>query len=150
MAKGYLKYLMLKTISDGDVTGYQLIKHVENLTGSKPSTGSVYPQLKSMERDGWVNGREVDGKTFYSITKTGREVIEHMDSVKDDFMIKIHQSVSIANEVFDEVGHFVHVEQMELLGPLMVDIGQLLYDGVDPKMIGQVIEKAREELARLK
>ena len=150
MAKGYLKYLMLKTISDGEVTGYQIIKLVEKLTGSKPSTGSVYPQLKSMENDGWVNGREVDGKTFYSITRTGKEVIEHMDSVKTDFIDKIHQSISMANEVFDEVGHFVHVEQMELLGPLMVDIGQLLYDGIDPRRIGKVIEMAREELARLK
>ena len=68
MAKGYLKFMMLKIISDGDATGYQIIKRVEGSVGSKPSTGSVYPLLKTMERDGWIEGvPSEDGHRSYSL-----------------------------------------------------------------------------------
>ena len=56
MATGLLKMLMLHIIKGGEVSGYDLIKKVEAITGEKPSTGSIYPSLKKMEREGWVLG----------------------------------------------------------------------------------------------
>ncbi len=56
MLKGLLKMSMLKIISENKTTGYEIIKKVTDLTGEKPSTGSIYPLLKSMETKGWITG----------------------------------------------------------------------------------------------
>ena len=65
MAKGLLKYFMLKLISERKHTGYELIKEIEKHSGNKPSTGTVYPLLKSMQSEGWIKGIDRDDKTYY-------------------------------------------------------------------------------------
>ena len=73
MLKGLLKMSMLKIISENKATGYEIIKKVNELAGEKPSTGSVYPILKSMSKKGWIIGRTINGKTFYEITDSGQK-----------------------------------------------------------------------------
>ena len=97
MAKGVLKYFMLKIISEGKTTGYEIIKKIEEHSGRKHSTGSVYQLLKSMQNEGWIKGIEKDGKTYYEITKSGKNKTKEYDKIKNDYIIKIHESISIAN-----------------------------------------------------
>jgi len=74
MLKGLLRMSMLKIISENMATGYQIIKRVKELTGEKPSSGSVYPILKSMQNKGWINGRTQNGKTVYEITEVAKKL----------------------------------------------------------------------------
>ena len=83
MLKGLLKMSMLKIISENKATGYEIIKKVNELTGEKPSTGSIYPLLKSMENKGWITGTTANGKTTYEITTSGKAVVQAHGSMKD-------------------------------------------------------------------
>ena len=150
MAKGYLKFMMLKIISEGDVTGYQIIKRVDQTVGSKPSTGSVYPLLKTMERDGWIEGSTDDGKTVYKVTADGKAQLETHQDHKMDHIMKIHQAITLANETFEGSGQLVFMEQMELLHPMMEEIMDAKHRGVTDEEVGQVLDRARAEISNLK
>jgi formylmethanofuran dehydrogenase subunit E len=102
MATGILKMLMLHIMKESEVSGYDIMKKVETLTGEKPSTGSVYPLLKKMEREGWISGRTEDGKTFYRLTEVGREHVAQIKEAKYGFIKNIYQSIALANETFDD------------------------------------------------
>jgi len=150
MAKGLLKYFMLKLISERKHSGYELIKKIEKHSGSKPSTGTVYPLLKSMQNKGWIKGFEKDEKTFYEITKLGKEKLNEYDTIKKDYITKMHESVSIINETFHQEGHVMYIEQMELLHPLIDEIIQLQNEGIDQERIDNVILHAIEQLKKMR
>ena len=149
MAKGYLKFMMLKIISDGDVTGYQIIKRVEETVGSKPSTGSVYPLLKTMEKDGWIKGSSEDGKTIYKVTEAGRAQLDAHRDHKMDHMMRLHQSITMATETFDEPGRLVLMEQIEIVHPLLEEIMDAKHRGVSEDDIHEVLERSRKDISEL-
>ena len=149
MAKGLLKLWMLRAISEGEVSGYQIMKRVDKLTGKKPSTGSVYPLLKSMQNEGWIIGKKTDNKTIYQITDSGREVVNRHDKMKDYYSQKIHESICLAHETFDDL-HLAFYNNRNLLGPLIQEVSILLSKGIEPDEINKIISNTREELKKLK
>jgi len=141
---------MLKLISERKHTGYELIKEIEKHSGNKPSTGTVYPLLKSMQSEGWIKGIDRDDKTYYEITKTGKEKLNEYNTIKKDYITKMHESVSIINETFHQEGHVMYIEQMELLHPLIDEIIQLQNEGIDQERIDNVILHAIEQLKKIR
>ena len=150
MAKGLLKYFMLKLISERKHSGYELIKEIEKHSGSKPSTGTVYPLLKSMQSEGWIKGIDQDDKTYYEITKSGKEKLNEYNTIKKDYITKMHESVSILNETFHQEGHLMYIEQMELVHPLIEEIIQLQNKGIEQKRINKVILHAIKQLKQMR
>jgi len=150
MAKGLLKYFMLKLISEQRHSGYELIKEIEKHSGSKPSTGTVYPLLKSMQSDGWIKGIDQDDKTYYEITKPGKEKLNEYNTIKKDYITKMHESVSIINETFHQEGHLMYIEQMKLVHPLIEEIIQLMNKGIEQERIEKVILHAIEQLKKMR
>ena len=148
MKKGFVKVMMLYIISRGEITGYGLIKEIEGITGSKPSTGTIYPLLKSMAADGWISGESRDGKTYYQIMKGGKEKLNEIRAIKGEFMKKIFASLSIANEMFDYEKE-EDMSAMGIVGPLIGDVMRLRRSGVEAESIQAVISKARENLREL-
>ena len=140
---------MLKIISERKHTGYELIKKIEQHSGNKPSTGTVYPLLKSMQNEGWIKGLEQDDKTYYDITKSGIETLKEYDTIKQDYITKMHESVSIINETFHQEGHLMVIDQMELIHPLVQEILQVQRKGMEPDKIDKIILHAIEQLKRL-
>ena len=140
---------MLKIISERKHTGYELIKKIEQHSGNKPSTGTVYPLLKSMQNEGWIKGLEQDDKTYYEITKSGIETLKEYDTIKQDYITKMHESVSIINETFHQEGHLMVIDQMELIHPLVQEILQVQRKGIEPDKINKIILHAIEQLKRL-
>ena len=149
MAKGLLNLWMLKILSEGEVTGYDIIKKVGELTGKKPSTGSVYPLLRSMENKGWITGKKVGSKIVYEITDSGREVVKSHGDLKDYYSEKIHESICLAHETFDDL-HIVFANNRNLLAPLTQEISILLSEGAELDEINRIILNAREELKKLR
>jgi formylmethanofuran dehydrogenase subunit E len=149
MAKGLLNLWMLKILSEGEVSCYDIIKKVSKLTGKKPSTGSVYPLLKSMEDKGWITGKKVGNKTKYKITGSGREVVKSHGDLKDYYSKKIHESICLAHETFDDL-HLASFNNGNLLAPLTQEISSLLSEGVELAEINKIIQNARAELKKLK
>lgn len=149
MAKGLLNLWMLKIISEGEVSGYDIIKQVGELTGRKPSTGSVYPLLKSMENKGWISGEKNGKKKTYEITDTGREVVKSHKGLSEHYSEKIHESIRLAHETFDDL-HIAFYNNTSLLAPLSQEISLLLSEGVELDEINEIIQKAIWELKKLK
>ena len=145
--------MLLKEISMNESTGYQLIKKVADITGSKPSTGSIYPILKRMEKDGWISGRKKAGKTVYKITKSGLEQIKGFDEIKMDQIVKIQQSIVMANETFEDTGSLTvlsNSEIFDILEPLIVEVSKTSKRGVGSERILKVINKATIDLRKIK
>jgi formylmethanofuran dehydrogenase subunit E len=164
MASGLLKMLMLHIMIEGEASGYDIIKKVESITGKKPSTGSIYPLLKKMKTEGWIRGRIEDGKTYYSLTEIGEEHVAQIKEVKHEFIKKIHQSIALASETFEDNeiqalmkdmhefhrgAHSQDIGEMEILGPLICEVALLLKKGVDRGKIESILLKAEDELKKL-
>ncbi|OPY54563.1 MAG: Transcriptional regulator PadR-like family protein [Methanosaeta sp. PtaU1.Bin112] len=156
--------IMLHIMKDGEASGYDIIKKVEAISGKKPSTGAVYPLLKKMQREGWISGRVEDGKTYYRLTDIGREHVAQINDVKREFIQKLHRSMALASETFEDCDvqdlmkdmHDLHrglrvpvKEQMQLLSPLIHQVADLLEIDTDREKIRSVILKAVDELKRL-
>jgi DNA-binding PadR family transcriptional regulator len=83
-----LRISILRILGDEPAHGYQLMKHIEELTGGAwaPSHSLLYNSLGELEEQRFVSSKkefkgEVE-RTIYSITKAGRtylkEQVEHM------------------------------------------------------------------------
>ncbi|MBI2653024.1 helix-turn-helix transcriptional regulator, partial [Candidatus Woesearchaeota archaeon] len=52
MMAGYLRLIVMKTLANRRLSGYDLIKQIEKDTGTwKPSFGSIYPLLKKLLKE---------------------------------------------------------------------------------------------------
>jgi formylmethanofuran dehydrogenase subunit E len=148
MLKGLLKMSMLKIVSENKATGYEIIKKVYELTGEKPSTGSVYPLLKSMVNKGWIAGRAADRKTTYEITDSGRKVVQAHGSMKKYYAQKISGSISLAHDTFNDL-HVALIDDATLVNQVAGEVSTLLAHGVAPERINSVLSKTLSALQKL-
>jgi DNA-binding PadR family transcriptional regulator len=148
MLAGLLKMWMLKITSEKEVSGYEIIKKVDELTGKKPSTGSVYPLLKTMQNEGWIVGKKLPSKTLYQITDAGKKVLKAHDSLKGDYAERISRSFSLAQDTFEDL-HLVLIHNEHLMNPLITEISKLLANGIQPQKIKEILNKTMGELQKL-
>lgn len=80
--KGALKFLVLDLVREQPRHGYDIIKAMEEQSRGlySPSPGSIYPVLQMLEDQGFVRGREDDGRRVYEITDEG---LEHLKENKE-------------------------------------------------------------------
>lgn len=73
-----LQILLLTQMEDGPKYGYEMLKQLKaEFEGTwEPKTGTVYPALRSLEKKGYVETKDLDGTDFYHITDQGRSVFE--------------------------------------------------------------------------
>ena len=84
MMAGYLRLIVMKTLSNRKLTGYDLIKQIEKDTGTwKPSFGSIYPLLEKLLKERLVKV-EVNGRRkIYFLTAEGKNHLEVIDKSKN-------------------------------------------------------------------
>lgn len=148
MLKGLLKMSMLKIISENKTTGYQIIKRVTQLTSEKPSTGSIYPLLKTMQNKGWIIGTTQNGKTTYEITANGLAVLLSHGSLKDYYEQKLNGSISLVHGTFNSQ-NVPLTHNLELANPVVDQVASLLAHGVAPEKINAVLNSTLDALQKL-
>jgi DNA-binding PadR family transcriptional regulator len=76
--RGDVKFALLELLRERPMYGYEMIKALEEKSGGfyTPSPGSIYPTLQMLEERGFVTSQETEGKKVYSITETGRALLE--------------------------------------------------------------------------
>ena len=82
--RGDVRAAILDVLAGDEMNGYQLIQQISERTGGgwKPSPGSVYPTVQQLEDEGFVEGREVDGRRLLRLTDEGRHYVEeHPDEM---------------------------------------------------------------------
>lgn len=81
-ARGFvgLRFWILNLISKKEMTGAEVMEAIEELSMGmwRPSSGSVYPILKDLEREGYIKSREELNKRYYSLTDRGNHILEEM------------------------------------------------------------------------
>jgi DNA-binding PadR family transcriptional regulator len=85
LGQGDLRLLALALIAEAPRHGYEIIKLVEEKTGSfySPSPGIVYPTLTYLEEAGYVTASTDGAKKLYTITDEGKAYLDaNRDIVK--------------------------------------------------------------------
>lgn len=93
MLRGNLKLLTLKALARKPLSGYALMKYIEERTGSKPSPGSMYPLLEELTKDNLVVCKKDGRKKIYTLTKQGKEHLKIIDTHKDILIKKTEEAV---------------------------------------------------------
>lgn len=82
LLRGNLKLLVLNILSHSSIHGYGLFKELERVYNWKPSCGTLYPVLSTLENDGFIISSETVEcgrfKKIYSITDDGRNALMSM------------------------------------------------------------------------
>jgi DNA-binding PadR family transcriptional regulator len=74
---GEVRLAVLSMISEDPKNGYQLIKELTSRLGYlyRASSGTVYPVLKQLEKEGLVESRLEEGRNLYRPTRKGRALL---------------------------------------------------------------------------
>ena len=79
LVRGTLDMLILKTLTLQSMHGLGISNRIEQITDGvfKVKPGSLFPSLKRMEQEGWIDGewRESENRRrakYYDLTKAGR------------------------------------------------------------------------------
>ncbi|MFP3259973.1 MAG: PadR family transcriptional regulator [Sulfolobus sp.] len=85
MKRGALKFMILSLLQEKPMYVYEIIKSINAKTNGlyKPSTGSIYPILRGLIKQGYVKVEEKGGKKIYSLTEEGRKKFEEIKAEKD-------------------------------------------------------------------
>jgi DNA-binding PadR family transcriptional regulator len=71
-----------------DMYGQELAEELERMRGTKPNSGTIYPALKELEKQGMVVTRKEGRKKIYKLTDAGHkgamEACEYFCSVFGD------------------------------------------------------------------
>ena len=74
---GFIRMHVLHHAEEGDLFGHWMIGELRH-HGYKISAGTLYPMLRTMEKDGWITGRNEKGggrRRLYNITAKGRKAL---------------------------------------------------------------------------
>jgi len=91
LERGDLRLLILNLLKE-PMHGYQIMcKFKEGSHGHyKPSTGALYPQLKSLEDDCLINSSEEEGRRCYTVTKRGEQYLKENRKWVSEAMKRFH------------------------------------------------------------
>lgn len=75
--KGFLSFLVLRLISKKNMSGEEIRCELERRKGSRPSAGTIYPVLKYLKGNKWIEEVKDGGKEKkYRLTEQGRRTLK--------------------------------------------------------------------------
>ena len=92
--KGFLSFLVLRLINKKPMSGEEIREELKKRKGTKPSAGTIYPVLKVLRKNEFIEEIEDQGKEKkYRITKKGekevhiatRKFVETFFDLREDF-----------------------------------------------------------------
>ncbi len=75
--RGFLAFTVLRLMAKKKMSGEDIRKELEKRKGSKPSPGTIYPVLKSLSENGWIEELKDSGKEKkYRLTREGKRELD--------------------------------------------------------------------------
>ena len=75
--RGFLSFIVLRLISRKQMSGQEISSEIKVRKGSRPSPGTIYPVLKALSENGFIEETKSSGKVKkYRITKKGKGELE--------------------------------------------------------------------------
>ncbi len=94
--KGLLKFFILKMLTREEMHGYAMMSRIEEVSGWRPSSGSLHPALMKLQAAGYIKSKTQGMKKVFSITKKGKDLIQQLD---DNFDMGLKQIRMIFNNL---------------------------------------------------
>ncbi len=163
MIRGHLKVMVLKGLSEKPMTGYSLMRYINEKVGIKPSPGSMYPLLKNLEENKLIKSKEKDSKKEFSLTEKGKKIIKELWKQKDAIHEKAMKSIKIMETITGEknVEHKLMARMKEgdpfkELNPELSKFRAVLIEMLNKgkleknkKEIKKIVAKAHKELKKI-
>ena len=130
MMRGYLRLIVMKTLMNRELSGYDMIKQIERRTGTwKPSFGSIYPLLEKLLKEELVHVKAQGRRKIYSLTKEGRKSLVTIDRSKNMLVDRLIATWNAFGKITDkrEVSFM-----LEVLNSLKK--GQLPFKELNPEL----------------
>lgn len=95
--RGHLKGMILNSLKDKSMSGSEIMLELEKDIGWKPSCGSIYPLLNSLEEEGISKvANNISGKKVYSLTRKGMLELKKHNEEKEEIVgeiVKVHKMI---------------------------------------------------------
>ena len=98
--RGHLKTLILKMLDKKPMSGSQIISEMEEIMNWKPSCGSIYPLLNTIEQEGLTIARQERGKKIYTLTNDGKKIIQKKDEETEELFLAMEKSYILLESVY--------------------------------------------------
>jgi DNA-binding PadR family transcriptional regulator len=98
--KGFLRYHVLKALSEKPMSGSELMEDIEKHTGGcwKPSPGSIYPLLAWLQDNSYIKELPSDnGLKRYELTDKGKALLEEQGKIRE----KVREQGFMPTQFFD-------------------------------------------------
>ena len=86
--KGFLRYKVLKLLSEKPMSGSELMSEIENETNGhwRPSPGSIYPLLAWLQDKGYIKeaAEQEAGTKRYSLTDQGKNFLQEHEKRREE------------------------------------------------------------------
>ncbi len=98
----HLTSLVYRLLLEQPQTGYGLAKEIEQRTGWKPSWGSIYPLLETLEKERLVTSKEQGRTKVYSLTKKGKAKAQNTLAHTEELLGEIVERMKILDTLMDD------------------------------------------------
>jgi len=90
--RGFLVYGSLSYMKENAKSGIELMDEIESNTGWRPSPGSIYPLLKRLRNEGFIQPieSETQGLKQFTLTEQGRQYLDELGKKRDEIRDKYH------------------------------------------------------------
>ncbi|MGN7931622.1 PadR family transcriptional regulator [Sphingopyxis sp. 22461] len=146
---GELRLVLLKLIADEPRHGYDLIRHIEELTGGSyaPSPGVIYPTLTMLDDMGLIEAQESDGaKKLFAITDAGRAELDANSEIVEAAITRL---TAVGEETQRTDSASVRRAMGNLRQVLMNRLGDRDLDNAALHDIVALIDEAAQKIERL-
>ncbi len=143
IARGMLRAWVLKLLSEGEKTGYEIIKEMEKRIGWQPSPGSVYPLLQMLGEEGLLSPRLAGNKVYWSLTPEGQKRLDELRERRKEWLRELGIKEQAVWKAFDDPHHPM------LLLPRMAHLVREAFSKGKGREAFRILEEARDRLAEL-
>ncbi len=154
-----LQFLILLLLTNGPKYGYEVLTKIQEDLGEHwdIKSGTIYPTLRSLERQKIVSTQTIDEKDFYSLTEYGEGIVhdfvsrfrEELDFTSTYFQVMLkYMSPSIQLRFIDGMLEYEpKFEMIDILDPILKDP---LLSEKKIKLIDQMLNQAEANILLLK
>lgn len=166
MLRGNLKILTLKALEKKSLSGYALMKYIEEKIGTKPSPGSMYPLLEELTNEKLITCKEDGRQKIYSITSIGKEKLKETNKQKDLLVRKVGEYILMWSEMTgQDMSPFMETVQSLRTGKLAledipqevtalkIEMSRIFNKGLyaaNRKKVNEILKNATENLKKIK
>jgi PadR family transcriptional regulator PadR len=102
MIRGFLNVLVLKELDASPKSGYEMMKHIEERIGTKPSPGSIYPLLEELKKDRLVEFKGDGRSKEYHLTAEGRKRLKSMYVKREECLRSFIEGMKMLSAITGE------------------------------------------------